>query len=173
MVVYTSDHGEAFREHGQMGHTFSIFDEEIKVPAWIDAPAGLLTPEEEQHLADKRDAFVFHVDIAPTILDLIGVWNDPAIAQYRAKMPGTSLIGPGLTDEPLPMTNCAGVWSCAFENWGYMHENLKLEARSWDRGWKCFDVLTDPYERYDLGPERCAHLIPLAMKTFGRLPGME
>ncbi len=42
IIVYTSDHGEAFREHGQMGHTFSIFDEEIHVPAWIDAPPGVL-----------------------------------------------------------------------------------------------------------------------------------
>jgi len=173
VIVYTSDHGEAFREHGQMGHTFSIFDEEIKVPAWIDAPPGVLTPDEERHLAEKRDEYVFHVDIAPTILDLIGVWDDPKIAEYRAKMPGHSLIGPGLTDQPLPMTNCAGVWSCAFENWGYMQGPLKLEARSWDRGWRCFDVSVDPYEHHDLGPEGCSHLIPLALKTFGRLPGTD
>jgi hypothetical protein len=32
VVVYTSDHGEAFREHGNMGHTFSVLDEEIHVP---------------------------------------------------------------------------------------------------------------------------------------------
>src|SRR5690606_27908664 len=31
VVLYTSDHGEAFREHSQSGHTFSVFDEEIKV----------------------------------------------------------------------------------------------------------------------------------------------
>lgn len=171
VIVYTSDHGEAFREHGQMGHTFSVFDEEIKVPAFIDAPPGTLTPDEAKNLASKRDAFVFHVDIAPTVLDLIGVKNHPEIARYREKMPGHSLLSEELTREPLPLTNCAGVWSCAFENWGYMQENLKLEARSWDPGWHCYDVLRDPDELENLGVERCAHLVERAKSTFGRLPG--
>jgi glucan phosphoethanolaminetransferase (alkaline phosphatase superfamily) len=171
VIVYTSDHGEAFREHGQMGHTFSVFDEEIRVPGWIDAPPGTLTPEESTQLESKRDAYVFHIDIAPTILDLIGVKNDPAIAEYRTKMPGNSLIAPGLSDFPVPLTNCAGVWSCAFENWGYMHGNMKLEARSWDPGWKCYDLASDPEELVNLGPAACGELAALAKRTFGRLPG--
>jgi glucan phosphoethanolaminetransferase (alkaline phosphatase superfamily) len=171
VVVYTSDHAEAFREHGQMGHTFSIFDEEIKVPAWVDAPAGTLTDEERRNLESKRDEYVFHVDLAPTVLDLIGVKDDPGIAEYRLRMPGTSLLAPGTTDIALPLSNCAGVWSCAFENWGYMRKNLKLEARSWDPGWKCYDLATDPDERVNLGPEGCGDLASLAQTTFGRLPG--
>jgi hypothetical protein len=87
------------------------------------------------------------------------------------KMPGNSLIAPGLSDQALPLTNCAGVWSCAFENWGYMKKNLKLEARSWDPGWKCYDLEADPEEFVNLGPEGCAELVPLAMRTFGKLPG--
>lgn len=171
VIVYTSDHGEAFREHGQMGHTFSIFDEEIKVPAWIDAPEGTLTEAEARNLASKRDSFVFHVDVAPTLLDLIGVGQDPKLAEYKGKMPGHSLLAEGLTRTPLPMTNCAGVWSCAFENWGYMKGSLKLEARSWDPGWNCYDVASDPRELDELGLERCAELVEHAERTFGRLPG--
>ncbi len=38
VVVYTSDHGESFREHWQLGHTSSVYDEEIHVPGWVDAP---------------------------------------------------------------------------------------------------------------------------------------
>src|SRR5687768_16852557 len=147
VVVYTSDHAEAFREHGQMGHTFSIFDEEIHVPAWIDAPPGTLTDEEAKHLHSKRDAYLFHVDFAPTVIDLLGVPDDPRLARYREKMPGHSLLRPEITTEPLPLTNCAGVWSCAFENWGYMQGSRKLEARAWDRGWHCYDVEADPLER--------------------------
>jgi arylsulfatase A-like enzyme len=154
-----------------MGHTFSIFDEEIKVPAWIDAPPGTLTPEEERALRGKRNAQLFHIDLAPTVLDLIGVGGDPKIAEYTQKMPGHSLLRPELTVDPVPMTNCAGVWSCAFENWGYMHGTRKLEARSWDRGWKCYDLARDPNETEDLGTERCSDLVGLAERTFGRLPG--
>jgi glucan phosphoethanolaminetransferase (alkaline phosphatase superfamily) len=170
-IVYLSDHAEAFREHGQMGHTFSIFDEEIHVPAWIDAPPGVLTEEQEKNLRGKKDAFVFQVDVAPTILDLMGVWDEPSLAKYKAKMPGHSLLRPELTTEALPMTNCAGVWSCAFENWGYMKENMKLEARAWDPGWHCYDLSTDPEEKDPLPLDRCGDLEARALKTFGRLPG--
>jgi glucan phosphoethanolaminetransferase (alkaline phosphatase superfamily) len=171
VIVYTSDHGEAFREHGQMGHTFSIFDEETHVPMWIDAPPGTLTEAEAATLAKKRNDYLFHVDLAPTMLDLMGVWDDPAIAEYRTRMHGHSLLRPELSEQPIPMTNCAGVWSCAFENWGYMQKNLKLEARSWDTGWRCYDVEADPEERNNLGPERCPVLLEAATRTYGRLPG--
>jgi len=171
VIVYTSDHGEAFREHNQMGHTFSIFDEETHVPMWIDAPPGTLTEAEVAALKGKRDAYLFHVDIAPTVLDLIGVVDAPELARYRERMHGHSLLRPELSEQPVPMTNCSGVWSCAFENYGYMQKNLKLEARSWDMGWKCYDLDTDPGERENLGPERCGGLIDQAMRTYGRLPG--
>jgi glucan phosphoethanolaminetransferase (alkaline phosphatase superfamily) len=171
VVVYTSDHGEAFREHGQMGHTFSVFDEEIHVPAWIAAPPGTLTADEEANLKKKKDAFLFHIDIAPTILDLMGVADAPQLSEYRSKMHGHSLLRPELSEQPVPLTNCAGVWSCAFENWGYMQRGRKLEARSWDVGWKCYDLTRDPFELENLGPEGCGDLVPLALETFGRLPG--
>ncbi len=171
VIVYTSDHGEAFREHGQMGHTFSVFDEEVHVPMWIDAPPGTLTPEEEAALRSKKDAFLFHIDLAPTILDLIGVGDAPEIGDYKAKMHGHSLLRRELSEQPVPMTNCAGVWSCAFENWGFMQRSLKVEARSWDVGWKCYDVERDPDELTKLEGPRCNGLIQNAVKTFGRLPG--
>jgi glucan phosphoethanolaminetransferase (alkaline phosphatase superfamily) len=171
VIVYTSDHAEAFREHGQMGHTFSIFDEEIHVPAWIDAPPGTLTDAETKALTSKASDYLFHVDLAPTILDLVGVNGDPAIARYQSRMGGHSLLRPGLSDQPLLMSNCAGVWSCAFENWGIMQRNLKVESRAWDVGWKCHDVQRDPYElqKYDLS--ECGELVKLADQAYGRLPG--
>jgi glucan phosphoethanolaminetransferase (alkaline phosphatase superfamily) len=141
VIVYTSDHAEAFREHNQMGHTFSIFDEEIHVPAWIDAPRGTLSDEE------------------------------PKIARYTARLPGHSLLRAPLSDQPLLMTNCAGVWSCAFENWGIMHKNMKLESRAWDVGYKCHDVARDPFELSNLPITDCEELVVLAQQAFGRLPG--
>jgi len=170
-IVYLSDHAEAFREHGQMGHTFSVFDEEVHVPAWIDVPPGMLSAEQEKNLAAKKDEYVFQVDVAPTILDLMGVLDEPGVKQYRSKMPGHSLLRPELTTEALAMTNCAGVWSCAFENWGYMRRNMKLEARAWDNGWHCYDVAQDPEEKDALPLEHCGDLQDLAMQKFGRLPG--
>jgi hypothetical protein len=73
----------------------------------------------------------------------------------------------------MPLTNCAGVWSCAFENWGYMRGSLKIEARAWDPEWHCFDVAEDPHESRNLGVPACGELGSLALRTFGRLPGGE
>lgn len=173
VIVYTSDHAEAFREHGQMGHTFSIFDEEVHVPMWIDAPPGTLTDAEIGNLRAKRDQYLFHVDVAPTVLDLMGVPDDPRLAQYRAKLPGHSLLSSELTTEPMPMTNCAGVWSCAFENWGAMQGSLKIEARSWDNGWNCYDLEQDPGEQSPLPLDQCSDLHAFVQRTYGRLPGKD
>lgn len=171
VIVYTSDHAEAFREHNQMGHTFSIFDEEIHVPGWIDAPPGTLSAEEAEALRQKQHEYVFHVDLAPTILDLMGVSRDPGIARYQARMPGHSLLSPALSDQPLLMSNCTGIWSCAFENWGIMQKNLKIESRAWDTGWKCHDVAKDPLELKNLELSECGNLAELAYEAYGRLPG--
>lgn len=171
VVVYTSDHGEAFREHHQMGHTFSIYDEEVLVPAWIDAPSGTLSDEERENLSSKKDAFSFHPDLSATILDLLGVWEDKNIARFRSRMVGTSLLGPELNNRALPMTNCAAVWSCAFENWGMMRGHMKLEARAWDAEFHCWDLKIDPGETLNLGAQACGDLEARALSVFGRMPG--
>jgi hypothetical protein len=175
ILVFTSDHGEAFREHGQLGHTGSVLDEEIHVPAWIDAPAGTLTAAEEAALSAARDEPAFHTDVTPTILDLMGLWEHPAFAAYRAAMPGHSLVRPAPApgSSALTLSNCSGIWGCAFKNWGMMRGPLKLEAREWDKTWHCYDVKADPKEERDLGPAACGDLPALAGAIYGGPPGSE
>ena len=170
VVVFTSDHGEAFREHAQVGHTGSLYDEEIHVPGWIDAPPGTLTDDERQALEAQGDRPVFHTDVTPTILDLMGLWDDEGVDAWRQHMVGSSLLRPGYDEVALAMTNCSGIWGCAFQNWGVMQGSRKLVAREWDDAWRCHDVLADPGERNDLGPAGCAELLPLADRVFGGLP---
>jgi arylsulfatase A-like enzyme len=170
VVVYTSDHGEAFRDHDQLGHTGSVFDEEIHVPTWIDAPPAALTAEERASIAGARNQLVWQIDMAPTLLDLLGIWQNPEIARHRARMAGHSLLGPERTTAVLPLTNCTELWGCAFRNWGVMKGTMKLEAREWDFAWHCWNVGTDPLERRDLGPGACADLAAAANAIFGGLP---
>lgn len=173
VVVYTSDHGEAFREHHQMGHTFSVYDEEVLVPAWIDAPKGTLSATERENLVAKKDAFSFHPDLSATVMDLMGVWDAPELARFRKKIIGTSLLRPELNERALPMTNCSAVWSCAFENWGMMRGHMKLEARAWDHSFHCWDLKIDPGETLNLGEDGCGDLKKRALAVFGRLPGKD
>jgi arylsulfatase A-like enzyme len=170
VVVFTSDHGEAFREHGQLGHTGSILDEEIHVPAWIDAPVGTLTTEERAHLEENARVFASHVDLAPTMLDLLRLADAPELSRYTARMIGKSLLQKAATTSAVALTNCSELWGCAFRNWGVMRGSLKLEAREWDFDWHCWDVATDPFERRDLGPRACGDLPDVAACLFGGLP---
>jgi glucan phosphoethanolaminetransferase (alkaline phosphatase superfamily) len=172
VLVYTSDHGESHREHWQLGHTSAIYDEEIKVPTWIDAPPGTLTPEEEASLRKAKEEFVWHLDLAPTFLDLMGLWDDPALAPFRARMMGHPLTRPERTIEAVPITNCTWVWECAFRNWGMMQGPMKIEAREWDGEFHCFNVLDDPDELKNLGESACHPMPELARQIFHSMPNV-
>jgi membrane-anchored protein YejM (alkaline phosphatase superfamily) len=170
VVMYTSDHGEAFREHGQLGHTTSVFEEELHVPTWIDAPPDVLTTQEREALAAVRETLVWHVDIAPTILDGLGLWDAPAVVTARQRMVGTTLFRSKRTTSILPLTNCTEIWGCSFRNWGVARGNLKLESREFDADWHCWDLARDPYEQHDLGEKACGDMKSAAETFFGRLP---
>jgi glucan phosphoethanolaminetransferase (alkaline phosphatase superfamily) len=169
VIVYTSDHAEAFREHGQLGHTNSVFEEELHVPGWIDAPAGTLSESEQAQLREASRSYTTHLDFTPTILDLVGVWDAAEIARHRGHMLGQSMLRPR-REVAVPLTNCASVWGCPFRNWGVMRGRMKLEARQWDADWHCFDVEADPHEWKDLGARACGDLPTVAMQFFGKLP---
>ncbi|NJL30101.1 MAG: sulfatase-like hydrolase/transferase [Thermoanaerobaculia bacterium] len=63
LVVVTSDHGEAFGEHGEHGHSIFGYEQNLRVPLIFYAP-GRLTPE---RLVSDR---VRLVDLMPTLLEL-------------------------------------------------------------------------------------------------------
>lgn len=172
VIVYTADHGESFREHWQMGHTSALYDEEILVQGFVDAPAGTLSEAEEQSLRGAEHELVWHLDLGPTILDLMGLWDDEATAPFRARMPGHPITRPERTLGPVPITNCSWVWECGFRNWGLMLGSLKVEAREWDDSYHCFDVLDDPGESTDLGERLCAPLADLARRTYHAMPNV-
>ena len=63
-VVVTSDHGEEFREHGHFGHT-QVYPESLRIPLLVvhpDLAQGIRVPW-----------LMSVVDVAPTLLDLLGV----------------------------------------------------------------------------------------------------
>jgi arylsulfatase A-like enzyme len=66
VVVISSDHGEAFEEHGWEGHARNLYREVAEVPVIIILPIVL----------DKGivvDAVTANVDVWPTLLDLLGL----------------------------------------------------------------------------------------------------
>jgi arylsulfatase A-like enzyme len=141
-----------------------MYDEEIHVPMWIDAPPGTLTDAEDHALRGLVDTPLTMFDVAPTLLDLMGVWNATEIAGFRATMPGESLLrGGSPPDRAVVLTNCSELFSCATKNWGAMRAMRKVHAtQDEDGGWRCFDVASDPAELHPNPPDACADLRSLA-----------
>ncbi len=99
IIILTSDHGEAFNDHGVFFHGQNLFNEIIRVPLVIRVPG--LKPQVVR-------GQVSLVDIAPTLLDLQGI-TIPAefegvslldVVQGRAPVPDRPVFS-----ELLPYTN--------------------------------------------------------------------
>ena len=64
LVVFTGDHGEALGQHGEITHGFFAYNEVIWIPLIVCSP---------ETTKSRIDQYVSHIDIFPTICDLIGV----------------------------------------------------------------------------------------------------
>ena len=91
LVVLTADHGEEFMQHGWIGHTATLYQELIHVPLIMRLPARW-----EPRVVETP---VSLLDIAPTILDLLGL--DPTAAALAGRSLQPALAGENLA--PLPL----------------------------------------------------------------------
>jgi len=75
ILIVTSDHGEEFQEHGQIGHERSLEREVLAIPLLVSAPG--FAPR-------SVAAPVGLADVVPTVLELVG---------RPAELDGRSLVG--------------------------------------------------------------------------------
>lgn len=65
-VVY-GDHGQAFAQHpGNVGHTFFLFEENVRVPLFLSMPGTGIRGQ-------RTDATASLIDVTPTVFDLLGL----------------------------------------------------------------------------------------------------
>jgi len=76
-LFVSSDHGEAFGEHGMTKHTKTLYEELLRVPLIVYGP-GITARRIEEH--------VTIVDLGPTILDIFGV-DTPASFMGQSLVP--------------------------------------------------------------------------------------
>jgi len=161
-VIITSDHGEAFGEHGQFRHAFELWDVLTRVPMIIHVPGA-----KPQRIDLKRS----HIDLAPTILDLMGLAIPP-------ELPGKSLVpelcgvapaadrDPILLDLPEDSNNP--------QRQAIISGNYKLIVAG-PKGYikQLYDLSKDPGELKDLAkeqPEKLAEMVALFEKSWGAIP---
>lgn len=70
LVILSSDHGEAFREHDLLLHTVTVYEEMIHVPLLLRLPGHGL-PERFEHVVELRSVF-------PTICEALGIETCPS-----------------------------------------------------------------------------------------------
>lgn len=128
LVVLLSDHGEAFGEHGITRHGTGFQQEQLHVPLVLRGP-GIA--------AGRRiDTPASLVDVAPTILDLLGLPPLPLAM-------GTSLA-PGLRGEPLDPERPLFFSWLGNEPLGLRRGDRKV-IRAGGR-YEAFDLAVDPLE---------------------------
>jgi arylsulfatase A-like enzyme len=136
LIVFTSDHGEEFGEHGMEEHGHSLHREVIHVPLIIVSPA---LPAGQ--MVERR---VRTIDILPTILELVG---HSALAPAAVE---------GATLTPL---NAAGGTSLSVYSEAMLYGSTercliegayKLMYDEQGEQWKLFDVNADPGETVDI-----------------------
>jgi arylsulfatase A-like enzyme len=148
-IVLTSDHGEGMYEHGRMGHAFGHYAELGNVPFAIFSP-GLVAE------GMALDVVASHIDIAPTLIDLMGVDPPP-------EMQGESLLPIALRDGP---------WTPRVVSLEY-GRSYALRARQWkyivdySGNESLYDLADDPTEQTDVKDSA-----PLALRYMRDLAGV-
>lgn len=145
-IILTADHGEEFGEHGRAYHAGQLYEESIHVPLII-AGRGIAP--------GQRSAPVSGVDLATTILDLLGIpETEGPLRQGRSLVP--DLFGeppPGALERPLFAE--LGPWEQGGQTALLERGRLKLLHRPGKAAaYELYDLLEDPHERRNLIRDR-------------------
>ena len=149
VVVLTSDHGEGMMEHGKMGHAYGHYFELANVPFVIFGD-GLV-----QEGPRMIETVTNHIDIAPTVLALLGV-------KPPVQMQGESVV---------PLITRDGVWTPRVTSLEYGRSYALKSLRykyivQYNGTASLYDHKTDPTEQKDIIGDR-----PFVRRYFRELEG--
>lgn len=166
VVLFLSDHGEQFREHGGLYHNHSLYDEELRVPGWITGGARALDDAERASLLSYAGRRTYMQDVHETVVDLFGLEEARTTLPLAKLVTGRSLVRPPPPAEPVALlATSTGVWEPDDARFGVMQgERVVVGAPS--GSWTCFDLARDPGERSPTTEPTCAPLVEKARGVF-------
>lgn len=149
-IVVTSDHGEAFGEHGMYRHGFEVWEPLVRVPLLVYVPG--LKPS---RVAARRS----HIDLVPTLLELAGAPVPPAPSATEGTdfVSGESLVPDLLrpSGEPAPPRDVLVDMPAGPYNDGrraLIRGDMKLITANNVR-FEVYDLAADPEEKKNLVKE--------------------
>lgn len=152
LVIITSDHGEEFFEHGEIGHRRTLYEESIRVPLIMRLP-GMIPAGSEV----SSPARIY--DIAPTVVDLLGISGAPYFfgRSLRGVMEGAADAGEPSLHE---LTSIPGGGADRyFKHTALRADGFKLitvQEREWSRENPvdfAGPLISERHELYDLGSD--------------------
>lgn len=165
-LILTSDHGQAFGEHGTMFHMHRADEPLLRIPLWVRPPGGR---------GGGRTAvgWASLVDIAPTVMaaagaaDVGGFSGVPLSTLDRSPRPHplpAMADGLALDQERRQLSEerqrwVDRVWSAAYQG------DLKVVFNITDGTLAAFDIRRDPEEAHDIWSADDPSLAPLAAEA--------
>jgi arylsulfatase A-like enzyme len=154
VVVFTSDHGEEFRDHGDLGHRTTLYNEQTRIPLVISAPGRIP--------AGSRIAeTVTLTDLLPTLVHL-GTGEAPPTGAN-----GSESLLPVMTGEVMQPPSKAVLMSTR-RNGALLKaivlDDLKLIVNQKTRATELYDLASDFGETTDLAASRPADVQRLRAK---------
>ncbi len=147
LIVLTSDHGEAFKEHGRWRHGNDLHFGTLDVPLMIKLPGQL-----EGAVVDLP---VQHADLLPTILDAVDL-PVPAAVEGRSLLPVLEAKGRDETPRPvfshLDLGRNPHQQSVVVGEWKLVRSRSRRQPGPWS--FQLYRWRDDPRESLDLAGER-------------------
>jgi choline-sulfatase len=147
-IVVTADHGEAFGEHSLYRHAFELYEVLVHVPLMVYVPG---------RPARIIDAPRSHVDLIPTMFDLLGAKPNP---ELRGKTFVNELYG----GEAEPRDVVCDLPEDSFNERRrtLLHDNWKIIAFANDARYELYNLAEDPDEKTNLfkkSPEKAREMV--------------
>jgi arylsulfatase A-like enzyme len=162
IVVFNSDHGEEFDEHGVISHGQTYYDGVVRTPLVISPPAGAGLVSNE---------LVQNIDVAPTIADMVGVGR-PAGWSGRSLVTAMAGAEPRGIERRAPQDARRAYSEGAWTFWigSVTTEDRKFILVSPKEG-LLFDLAKDPGEKNNLAPSDADGVRPLYHALMKHLGG--
>jgi arylsulfatase A-like enzyme len=145
LVVFTSDHGEEFWEHGHAGHGHSLYDELLRVPLVVKLP--------QSTARGRVAAAVSTASVTPTILDAGGIRYDEGNMSAPSLWPLLDKTAGEYTSAPI-VSNAQILFD---RKQAVLFDGVKYIVSDVDRKEELFDLRADAAEQRSIAaasPER-------------------